>query len=48
MDQVELGAVLYAKLFVGRLFADGKLGIAAKVGKSCFALETFQFLFRSA
>lgn len=41
IDQIELGAVLYAKLFVGRLFANGKLGIATEVGKSCFAFETF-------
>lgn len=48
MDQIELGTVLYAKLFVGGLFADGELGVTAEVGKPRLAFEAFQLLLRSA
>ena len=48
LDQIELGTVLYAKLFVGGLFADGELGVTAEVGKPRLAFEAFQLLLRSA
>lgn len=43
VDEVDLGGVLVAELFVARTFGYGLLGVAAQVGQAGLALEALQF-----